>query len=247
MINLDKFKTINQYRGRPNEKLLSNLVEDSNYHGGLDDAKNLRLIKGLLKALCQFEKFCYAYHEFTFCNIYIHEDTDDVMFDFSYSTYPVTDFFDSCKVAESRINPDYADVSYYHGTTKVLDLASDYFSIATILFKLLIGILPYQGCLLEGEYNRDDEEHHRWIKLYHKNPIYIFDKTNFARIEDNPNSISPSDDNDAYRRRWRKLGKVPQQMFYDVFNTDNALRKNKNLVFYPPSKWQEVLAHIIKE
>ena len=237
---LDKFRTINESGGSPNEKLLSNLVEDSNYHMGLDEPKNLRFIKGFLSALCRFEKFCYAYHEFTYCNIYIHEDTNEVMFDFSYSTYPATDFLDGSKVAESRINPDYADVFYYHKTTKTLDLASDYFSVAAILFKLLIGILPYQGCLLEGEYNRTEEDHDSWIKLYHKNPVFIFDPV------DKRNEISETLGPDAYLDRWERLGTQLKQMFTDVFTTDNALRKTKDPIFYPPSKWQEALARIIE-
>jgi len=198
-----------------------------------------KFVANLLDAWCCFDASKYAYHEFSINNMFYQKENFDVMFDFSFSTQKVADLYSTRIVNKSRITPDYADSYFYiDGRNSLMDLASDYYSIAVILFKLLIGRLPYQGKVMEHEPNANELEHKNWLRVYHKNTYFIFDKN------DNTNHIGGETGfakDEIYVERWNELAEHVRNMFHNVFQTANVLRTSNNLIFYSPSEWKDAL------
>lgn len=198
-----------------------------------------KLIANLLEAWCHFAGSNYAYHEFSADKMFYQKESFNVMFDFSFSTQKTENLYDTCFVNKKRITPDYADSYFYIDARKsLMDLASDYYSMAVILFKLMVGRLPYQGKVMEHEPNANELEHKNWLKIYHKNPYFIFDSgdetnhiggdTGFAKDE-------------MFVDRWNELPEQIRTMFHNVFQTANVLRSADNLIFYSPQAWKEAL------
>jgi len=198
---------------------------------------NIKLAKNLIKAWYDFDDCKYAYHEFSFFNMLINME-NEVMFDFSFSAHEYKEKTDGVIVHMNRIHPDYTDTYYFQRKSMEMDVISDYFSMAVILFRLLIGCLPYQGRLLEGLHNLTAKDHSDWVKQYHKNPIFIFDSN------EDLNRISSTANPEKYEERWERLSPLAKGMFSAIFNTDNVMRKSspKTLPkFYTPQDWKNLL------
>lgn len=198
-----------------------------------------KIVPNLLEAWCHFDDSKYAYHEFSDQNMFYQKETYDVMFDFSFSTQRVDGLFRTCRVNKKRVMPDYADSYYYtDGRNYLMDLASDYYSIAVILFKILVGRLPYQGKVMEHEPNSNELEHNSWIRVYHKNTFFIFDE------KDDTNQIGGETGfakDDIFVERWEELPLHIRNMFHNVFQTANVMRLDNELIFYSPHEWKEAL------
>jgi hypothetical protein len=214
--------------------LLSNDMQ-----AGWDKAWVKMFVSNLLDAWCNFDDSKYAYHEFSGGNMFYQKENYNVMFDFSFSTQRVDDLFGTRHVSEKRVMPDYADSYYYTDSRKsLMDLASDYYSIAVILFKLLVGRLPYQGKVMEHEPNATELEHDSWVRVYHKNAYFIFDE------RDDTNRIGGETGfakDEMYVERWNALPRHIRHMFHNVFQTANVMRSADNLIFYSPKQWKEAL------
>ncbi|MCL2071277.1 MAG: hypothetical protein FWH07_03475 [Oscillospiraceae bacterium] len=215
----------------PMSVALSNTAMDCR---NFDINANTRLAENLIEAWCKFNDSRYLYHEFSFNNMFCNMD-NKVMFDFSFSAHEYSELSDGTSVPLNRIHPDYTDVYYYQRKSAKMDVISNYFSMAVILFRLLIGLLPYQGRLLEGIHNITKQEHSYWIMKYHQNPYFIFDEN------ENVNRISSTVAYpELYEERWNRLPPLLKGMFAAVFNSDNALRKVPP-VFYTPNDWKNAI------
>lgn len=198
-----------------------------------------QLTSNFLRALSNFSAQKYAYHEFSDSNMFFRKDNYEVMFDFSFSTQRIKSLFDSQYVDPKRITPDYAD-SYYYSEHRhnLMDLASDYYSVAVILFKLLVGRLPYQGTVMEPEPNSTAQEHSNWLKVYHNNTYFIFDE------RDETNHIGGETGfakDEIFVERWEALPTHVRNMFHNVFQNANVLRSANDLIFYTPQQWYSAL------
>jgi len=206
---------------------------------GVDKPWVRKLAADFIDAWCNFARAGYAYHEFSYGNMFYRRDNHEVMFDFSFSTQKCKGMFDAVNVKSGRITPDYADPYYYsENRNDLMDQASDFYSIAVILFKLFVGRLPYQGAVMEAEPNTTPQEHVNWLKIYHRNTYFIFDK------EDTTNHIGGETGfarDEIFVERWEMLPERVRSMFCDVFGYSNVLRKNRDLLFYPPQQWQDAL------
>ena len=193
----------------------------------------------LLNAWCHFDDSNYAYHEFSFDNIFYRSENYDVMFDFSFSTQKTDELYKTHYVNKKRIVPDFADSYYYlENRYSLMDLASDYYSMAVILFKLLIGRLPYHGKVMANEPNSDKGEHKNWLKIYHKNTYFIFDEKDYTnRIGGEKGFAS----DEVFVDRWNNLPIHIRNMFHNVFQNANVLRTADELIFYSPKQWKEAL------
>ncbi|MCL1983368.1 MAG: hypothetical protein FWG53_09845 [Clostridiales bacterium] len=211
-----------------------NFWPDSGSYLGLENGKIRKLADSLLEAWCSYDASKYAYHEFSCDNMYYEPTGCRVKFDFSFSTHRAGGLADSAYVERTRVASDYADTHYFNGGTGRMDLASDYYSIAAILFKLLIGKLPYAGGILEGEPNGSEKEHSAWMKAYHDNPVFIFDQ------DDRSNKLGAGEP-DIYENRWMKLTSQLRGMFQSAFKPANALREAQNPQCYSPSDWKSAL------
>lgn len=217
------------------ESIADSLTNTATVNSDINIESNTALVKNLIDAWCGFDEARYLYHEFSFNNLFCNMD-NEVMFDFSFSVHEYNNLSDGVRVSIGKIHPDYADVYYYQAKSTKMDVISDYFSMAVILFRLLIGRLPYHGRLLEGVHNMTGQEHSDWIRKYHKNPIFIFDEN------ENVNRLSSTTAYpERYEQRWERLTPVVRGMFAAVFKTDNALRQTPP-VFYTPHDWRNALS-----
>ena len=222
------------------QPILSNLALDSHHHKGIDDVSNCYIVKSLLEAWCSLDDLSYSYHGFSYSNIYYSKVNNyDTLFEFSFSVYAYKTPLYENEVEVNKLITDYIDSYHFHKKDKKMDLYSEYFTMAVILFKLLIGLLPFQGRILEGEPNMDEEQHNKWITIYHNHPIFIFNEL------DKSNHLSLTVDPDTYYKRWGKLNETTRSMFMKVFETDNVLRKNASYISYPPIKWRESMESFV--
>ena len=198
-----------------------------------DYQASVMLAKNLLNAWCKFDDCKYLYHEFSFENMFCNME-NRVMFDFSFSTHNYNNLKNGARVMPNKISPDYTDPYYYNRKSLDNDVISNYFSMSIILFRLLVGVLPYQGRLLEGVHNITKHDHDDWIRWYHQNPIFIFDKN------ENVNRISSTANPERCEVRWERLPPLIKGMFHTVFTHDNAMRVKKP-VFFTPQDWRSVI------
>lgn len=195
---------------------------------------NTVLAKNLAFAWSALDRAGYLYHEFTPSHMFYCADNNKVKLDFSFSTHEYYALTDGATVPANRISPDYTDTYCYLMNGKQ-DVISNYFSMAVILFRLLVGLLPYQGRLLEGVRNVTKQEHSEWIALYHRNPVFIFDEN------DDVNRISSTTAYpDVYIKRWEGLPPTLRGLFSAVFARANVLRKTAP-VYFPPQEWGNLL------
>ncbi len=198
-----------------------------------------KIIKDFLDAWCNFHSKGYAYHAFSKGNMFYNRDKMEVMFDFSFLTQRTDTLYEKKFINPEYITPDYADPYYYYKhNANQMDLASDYYTVAVFLFKLLIGRLPYEGKVFDNVANTTETEHNTWIKRYHKNSYFIFD------TKDDTNRIGGEfgfADELVYENRWLGLSENVRNMFHNVFQTANALRTTEELYYYTPKQWLDAL------
>jgi hypothetical protein len=197
-----------------------------------------RLIIGLIGAWYRFARSGYAHHEYADHNIsYAFEPSGEarVFFDFSLSThYSGSDIWSGAAVDGERVSPDFADTYFFSDKSGgAMDLASDYYTMAVILFRLAIGRLPYDGSAMDGISNTTPGEHRDWIKIYHQHPNFIFDP------EDDYNQIGALGHEEEYLNRWNALSEELKTMFIEVLRKKNAWREipQEELIFHAPEAW----------
>lgn len=236
--NTTEYALVFPLRAMPTFSKLSDVLSDDE-HLGWRQGWVKELVADFLNAWSNFDFSGYAYHEFSEQNMFYHSKTHNVMFDFSFSTHKAKSIYSAQYVSPSNITPEYADSFYYtEDRHSEMDLASDYYSIAVILFKLLIGRLPYQGTVMEHEPDTTPKEHENWLRIYHKNPYFIFDE------QDETNRIGGDSGfakDEIFVERWNELPKHVRNMFHNVFQTANVMRTAGLLMFYSPEQWRDAL------
>lgn len=237
--NREKYALVFPIRALPVFEPMANLLSNDvrkDIQAGWDKPWVKMFINNILTAWSRFDSSDYAYHEFSADNMFYHKESYNVMFDFSFSTQKTDELFSPLYVSKDRIMPDYADSYYYDsGRDSLMDMASDYYSMAVILFKLIIGRLPYQGNVMAHVPDSGELEHAHWLVTYHQNTYFIFDE------RDSTNHIGAFASDDLYIERWNSLPLHVRNMFHNVFQAANVLRKTNNLIYYSPDQWFEAL------
>ncbi len=143
-------------------------------------------------------------------------------------TFTEEDYFsevvDPYQYANRRKNKEGKELYIY-------DSISENYAFVSLLFRLLIGLYPYEGPMLdEYEYNLSSSENKDWIFKYLQNPVFIFDK------EDKSNSIEMYNKNKVHRERWGKLTEKLREMFTNSLVQSNVMREDK--VSYSLKQWR---------
>ncbi len=187
----------------------------------------------------------YAYHCFDICRMRFNPQDMDILFDFSLS---MSRTYGELK-KEEKIN--HADVGIeflspwleMHEDNK-MSLEDDYYSIAAILFRLMIGRMPYQGRLMDGMGDMmnllrdiDENNHISMFAKYREHPVFIFDENN------KENTIGIFSEEEIFIERWNALPENVKKMFNDVLNENNVKADNENRITYSPEEWLEVLVN----
>lgn len=153
-------------------------------------------------------------------NISINKDSEITFVEEEYFSEVV----DPYHYANRRKNEQGKEIYIY-------DSISENYAFVSILFRLLIGLYPYEGPTMdEYEYNLNSSENKDWIFKYLQNPVFIFDN------EDRSNSIDMYNKNRVHRARWNQLTDKLREMFTNSLVQANVMRVNKN--FYSPNEWR---------
>ena len=221
------------------------------------NAEIKEICRNLLKVFSGLHKSGYFYNDFCIDRIFYEPKTRDVFLRFSsgirlyeqkeekpeYMEWkPFLNQEASLKAGEQEIVPvkdisiEFAPPYIYDGTEYSGNI--DDFSICSMLFRMMIGRMPYEGKGLNsfGEVfdpirDVDRAAHEYYFEHYHQYPKFIFDP------EDNSNSLGPMSENDLPKERWEKLPDKIKEMFQESL-ADYVQGKGR---LYPPEEWLDVL------
>ena len=115
----------------------------------------------------------------------------------------------------------------------------DLYAVAAILFRMMIGRLPYQGWPIEHnahvfDTNFEDLEQERAYRLYferyHGVHCFVFDP------DDDSNRLSSGSEDDRPRERWKALPERIKTMFIHALAYTDP-QKQSRMVLYTPRQW----------
>lgn len=142
--------------------------------------------------------------------------------------------------ARNEVEPEQVAVEF---ATPCEGVDRDKYAIAAILFRLMIGRLPYQGWQIEQnthvfDTNYPDLEqelaYSAYFKRYHSMHCFIFDP------EDNSNCLSSGVEEDQARARWKALPERVRNMFIHALAYTDP-EKQEKMVLYTPQQWLAAL------
>lgn len=206
-----------------------------------DDIK--KITANLLLTFSDMHENGYAYHSFDAERIYFNRGNGRVFFDFSIG---MERHFDN-KVAESKVDFNSVSIEFLppwcsFEDRALLSLVDDYYSVSALIFRLLIGRMPYQGRIMDGQGDMmdlmrdvDPAEHYRMFEHYHANPIFVFDPN------DKRNSIGLYTHEERNVELWEELPEEIKRMFIETFSSDNIAAPKSEKKLYKPSEWYDAL------
>ena len=201
------------------------------------DNKIKRLALNITKVFVEIERAEYLFHAFDIDNFYFNQSDMDVLINYSISINEKKrpqNFIDVKDIRRDFLPPWIERDGMYECT----DEASMRYSYAALLFRILIGKLPYQGRLSDDigklmleDMDNDRVVHDLMIDAYMKNSIFLFDENDYS------NSIGTNDDEMLYIERWNTLNAQIKSMFLKTFSKNNLLERS----FYSIENWHDVL------
>ena len=197
-----------------------------------------QVCRSFLSAMQQLDEAKYNYNDFNIERIIYQEKTGNIILRYTPQTRGKNGRSGLDKLNPSNITREFAPPYLFREDFDgFLPGQGDYYSVAAILFRLMIGRLPYEGRGLSNygyvfDPVRDVEagSHNNYFLQYHKYPHFIFDS------EDESNRIAPMQENDLVRERWECLPVEIKEMFQNSlceFTAEN-LPPNK---LYSPTQW----------
>ncbi len=213
---------------------LKNVVYNDRLYGADNECEiNMKkLLINFLTALTDLEEKGFLFVSFDLEKMYFNENDYSIYFDFSLSTVAL-DYNNINK----KYNFFYDDISIdfippwveYSNISKV-NKKFAYYSVAALLFRLLIGRMPYQGSLFDGcgaimssIFDNDYNEHINRMKEYYKFPIFIFDEINKR------NSIGVTAEEQDCVTRYEALSGELRYMFSNTFKIVADTNESKEL------------------
>lgn len=223
---------------------LKNVVYNDRLYGADNECEiNMKnLLINILTALTDLEEKGFLFVSFDLEKMYFNENDYSVYFDFPLSTVAL-----DCNNINKKYNFFYDDISIdfippwaeYSNVLKV-NKKFAYYSVAALLFKLLIGRMPYQGSLFDGcgaimssIFDNDYNEHINRMKEYYKFPIFIFDDIN------KKNSIGVTAEEQDCVARYESLTSELRYMFANTFKIVADTNSSKELFSF--EKWLKAI------
>lgn len=141
-----------------------------------------------------------------------------------------------------NLDLDYLDVAGYNsiietidrGGQPKIDVLSEQFAITSILFRLLVGRLPYDGKVMVPESNEPGEVHEAWSRTYHRNADFIFDPDNDINHIGN-GVTTPADD--VFVQNWEALPQGVRDVFVTVLTQGAGRTADAQLRWCRPATW----------
>lgn len=125
-----------------------------------------------------------------------------------------------------------------NGGILVLDMESQRFTFTAMLFRLLIGRMPYDGHAITTDWagnTKDGQQHAQWVHAYQNHPVFIFNPDDDANLIGGPSA--PADD-EPFVDNWERLPTGAKSAFMDMFGPD-AFRRA-----HGPGFWKRLLRDI---
>ena len=241
-ISKDKMGLIFRKRAFPKLKPIKQLL----YSPELLNWKSTNIqaiIKSLLTAFDELHTGGYSYHAFDIDKIFFNESNGEVLIDFSLAMS--RNYFNRQHV--DTLSSTYIQVEFLPPWSKFNEndqfaLDDDYYSLAAMLFRLMIGRMPYQGRLMDGagdimDRQRDVDQgmHLKMFEHYHNNPVFIFDDN------DDSNSIGLYSHEEKIIDKWEELPEEIKVMFKTVFSKENIKMNYGSKKLYSPREWISAL------
>lgn len=199
------------YRNLPvkNVQNLKDSIEQRNVAEEPEDAaRAVRIVRRIVQDAARFYRCGYAYYGWYAERIYCDREGGQIFYDECSSTAmpePEHPF------PEEDLALLYCDP---FRTSYGADL--DYFSLAVLLFYVLIGKYPYDGRLMDGVGRATPVEQSAWYHIYRKNCIFIFDPEN--RV----NSVGTFAHEAQFGNRWLRLPEDVRTVFTEIFTAHGA-------------------------
>jgi len=202
-----------------------------------------KLIGNLLKVFEEIHTGGYAYHAFDMEHMYYNEESFEVLIEFSLGmSIHCNDVTHISNVGIDSVAIEFVPPWVELDSRNCLSLSDDYYSIAAMLFRLMIGRMPYQGRLMDGHGDMmdllrdiDPDTHVQMFKHYHDNPIFIFDP------EDDINNVGVVTSVEKFKDRWEDLPEEIKAMFIKTFSKETLAMPYKDRKLYSVREWIDAL------
>lgn len=220
------------------------------WSAAMHDRHAVPLVNGLLAVWQELERCGYLYGGFSIDHMYVETaNPGHVICDFNQST------LGSCGLSDGdgddrgtvtligRLTGEYLDPyqwSRSDGRSVSIDAESERFTLAAMLFRVMVGRMPYDGRAIEPDWaaNTDAQMHEVWVRQYQNDPVFIFDP------QDEGNIVGGDDSPESDRHfvaNWRQVNPAMRDLFVSVFRTDNAMRTGDEPTFPTARQWRQTL------
>lgn len=225
----------------PKLETLKSLVYDPSKLG-LENEAVKKILINLLLNLMHLEDAGYIYNSFDLEKIYYDPHTFDVYIKFALSTTKkIDDTSINNIMLHNDISIDFLPPWNKNGASEEkVNPDQHKFSIAALLFKMIIGRMPYQGRMFDGygdifDYKRDTDKmlHRKAMELYLELNTFIFDNN------DDSNKIGTFTNETKQVLRWDSLNEKLKNMFYNTFVIPSGAKENKHL--YSLQDWYQAI------
>ena len=145
---------------------------------------------------------------------------------------------------EELLDYEYLDYYYFVSNPRTLDRFSESHSLAAMLFKMSIGVLPYASFNL-GFFNQDQDDLRNWLVNYQSK-----DNQRFVFCNDYPDANGVGYDiivNDVVLPKWKGLTSEIREMFCKSLCRDNVLRQNGSPIVYSADEWLNAFKKLYQE
>lgn len=209
------------------ESLIKNEMKNGDFFG-LEKEHIKTLVINFINAFKTLYDNEYLYHVWKDTSLFVDMSTFNLLL-------PFTEYVSVGRYKPKTIEKDeyYSEYSDPYALTheRKYDYYSEMFALASLLFRLLIGRFPYEGCLMDGIPKETTSEYAYWLDEYFSHPIFIFDKSDIR------NKIGEFGHEKIYLQRWLSLSDNLRNMFSGCLSEANTMRKNFDLITYTPQQW----------
>lgn len=214
------------------------------YNDNLLDWRNKEiqiLILNFLDAIIELNSKSYSFIAFDVNRIFYDINTKEVLFDFFTSTIKKDKNVNDFSFLGNDIAIDFIAPWVQFDSIRFANSQMEQYSLAALLFRLMIGRMPYQGNLFSNRSllmveKSDYEEYHREMMEEYLAPpnVFIFDKN------DDSNSIGLTLKEQEFVERWESLDEEIKSMFYNTFTHDSN-KNGMSKALYSAQQWKTAI------
>lgn len=170
------------------------------------------IIRNLLKVFSNLHENGFSYNDFDMNRIFFEPKSRKIFLRYNTNILMVLGGDEKSYIDVQEIAMEFAP-SYIYESEKFVGNMDNY-SISSLLFRLMIGRMPYEGKGLTsfGEVfdpirDTDKHVHEYYFEHYHQYPVFIFAQ------DDDSNSLGPMSENNLPKERWNALPPPIREMF----------------------------------